>query len=431
MKIIDITQLDEKQVDAINRCLDTTKRCVGVTGPAGSGKTTIIRFAYEKLVDAGYSVRVAAPTGKAAKRIREATDLPASTIHLLLEFTSPSEEDPKTGKPYGDTFPRRTKENPLDYDVIIVDEYAMVHRDLHADLVNAMKHGSRLLVFGDNQQLPPIETNERNKALPTAFNMILDKFDGIHLKTVHRTQDGSHVFMNAKRILDGLMPQNKDTFRLIPANDIITALLENVQDADFTKLNNQIITPGNISWVGVHKLNAALQTFFWSDKDRRMFRPMRWKNKTTGKGDDPIEVGIGEKVIITRNMYDVIGNDGTTGAFNGESGIISDINFESEEITINFGERQVVIPSMMQNVMENKVFVNYPQRDIALAYAVTTHKAQGSEFENVIYVIGRSLYRMLNRRNLYTAVTRARQSVKIIYDKDSLSRSVMQKEPMG
>jgi exodeoxyribonuclease V alpha subunit len=77
------------------------------------------------------------------------------------------------------------------------------------------------------------------------------------------------------------------------------------------------------------------------------------------------------------------------------------------------------------------VFVNYPQRDIALAYAVTTHKAQGSEFENVIYVIGRSLYRMLNRRNLYTAVTRARQSVKIIYDKDSLSRSVMQKEPMG
>lgn len=430
MKVITLDQLDPKQVEAINACLDPKRRAVAVSGPAGSGKTTIIRFAYEQLTDAGYSVALAAPTGKAAKRIREATGLPAITFHLLLKFTAPTDIDPKTGKPYGDTFPRHTREEPMDYDIIIGDEYAMVHRELHTQVVAAIKPGGRLLTFGDVQQLPPIETLPKYQKQQTAFETLLEKCDGIKLATVHRQEDGSDVLFNAKRILSGIMPQNRDAFKLVGGTALVDDLLREIQHHDYTSLENQVITPANISWIGSHKLNTALQATLWANEDRKMYKPMRWKNKTTGKGAPEIELGVGDKVIITRNTYNVECSDGTMGLFNGETGIITEIS-DLEEIVIDFGDRVARVPYAMQGEYMGNVFVNYPHRDIDLAYAVTTHKCQGSEFKHVIYVIGRSVFRMLNRRNLYTAVTRARETVTIVYDKDALIRSVTQKEPMA
>ena len=129
---ITLEQFDEKQKLAVERALDISRRIAAVTGPAGSGKTTIMRTIYEKLRENGYNPVLAAPTGKAARRIREATGAPAMTIHALLQYTAPRDINPRTGKPYGTTLPRRTRENPIEYDTVIADEYAMVNQELMA-----------------------------------------------------------------------------------------------------------------------------------------------------------------------------------------------------------------------------------------------------------------------------------------------------------
>lgn len=146
---------DPVQREAMALCCDLDKRLVSVTGPAGTGKTTIMRQVYDTLTEHGYSVALAAPTGKAAKRIRELTGIPAMTLHRLLEYTSPGEIDPETGKPSFISFPRRNQERPLDYDVVIVDEYSMVNRDLHRNLMDAIGSGGSEVLW----RCQPITSN--------------------------------------------------------------------------------------------------------------------------------------------------------------------------------------------------------------------------------------------------------------------------------
>src|SRR5690606_29136416 len=126
------------------RCIDMSQgnRIVPVTGVAGTGKTTIIRIVYNELREAGYSVVLCAPTGKAAKRIYEATGIPALTIHRLLEYPHPGERDEKTGKALATTDPKRNRGNPLPHDIVIADEYAMVNLEVHSNLVHALKSGA-------------------------------------------------------------------------------------------------------------------------------------------------------------------------------------------------------------------------------------------------------------------------------------------------
>jgi exodeoxyribonuclease V alpha subunit len=154
---------------------------------------------------------------------------------------------------------------------------------------------------------------------------------------------------------------------------------------------------------------------------------MRWFNKHTNKGAPAIEVGIGDKVVITANTYNLPCSDGTLGLFNGEVGIIIEIS-ELEEIVIDFGDRVCRVPHVVQAEYNNNVYLSYPHRSIDLAYALTTHKCQGSEFKHVAYMIDRSVFRMLNRKNLYTAITRARESVSIIFSKDALVLAVTKRE---
>lgn len=411
--------LDEQQLNAVRACVDTARRVVAFTGKAGTGKTTIIKFVYKLLADAGYRVALAAPTGKAAKRIKEATGLPAVTFHRLLEFSMPGERDQKTGKHYGESTPKRNRQAPLEYDVVIGDEYAMVNQELHGDIVGALPNGGRLVVCGDINQLPPIEKHAANAKAPSAFKQMLDKFSGITLATIHRTGSDSTIAIAGDRILRGMAPAPASDFKRFIDNTPIDTLIQHAMEVDFSDVNNQCITPTNISWVGQHKLNAALQSVYrqefdgWYELERHP-----WDQK------NPVRIRVGDKVVMNQNYYTLGANNGEMGIFNGEVGIVRDIS-EFGEVEVDLGDRTIVIPPIatVDFGAAGKRDLK-PQRDLALAYALTTHKCQGSEYSHVTYVINKSQFRSLNRYNFYTAITRARQSVCLICDSRALSAAL-------
>lgn len=410
---------DAKQTEAIDACIDRTRRVVGVTGRAGSGKTTIIRLVHRALTDAGFSVEVATPTGKAAKRVQEATGIRAQTLHRLLEFSSPGEPDPKTGKPVWVSYPKRNRGKPLECDVVIGDEYAMVNKELHGDVVGAIKPGGRLLVFGDAHQLQPIEQSPIDSKTQSKFLEILTKFNGITLETNHRTGTGSGVADNASRVLRGMAPVKRDDFTLSYTNQPVNEVLAYIKGREdqYRGTNAQIITPTNISWVGQYKLNVAIQSQLqpyskgWYELARH-----EWAAK------QPVRVRVGDKVVVTKNLYSVACNDGTTGVFNGETGLIKDIDVHGD-IEIDFGDRIAVLPPVMLIQVGEATRTIYPHRELALAYALTTHKCQGSEYAEVVYVMNKSQFQMLSRQNLYTGITRARERVHVVTDMASMARA--------
>lgn len=417
--MIPLEGLDEKQRDAVRAGIDKTRRVVGVTGKAGTGKTTIIRHLYDLLVGAGYTVGVGAPTGKAAKRIKEATGIPhCMTFHRMLEFTSPGEPDPKTGKPVWFSYPQKHRGNPLSFDVVMGDEYAMVNQELHGDITGAIKPGGRLLVFGDANQLPPIEESAALAKQPSKFTEILQKFNGITLDTIHRTGSGSGIADNGGRVLRGFAPVKRDDFAITYTSSPVDVLLAHVKkgEIDYAVQENQIITPSNISWVGSYKLNASIQSMLRPNAEWFELARHPWDQKR------PVRVTVGDKVVVTKNLYNIQGNDGSLGVFNGETGIIKAIS-RWAEIEIDFGDRIAVLPPEQVVRIGDAVKTIYPHRELALAYALTTHKCQGSEYEAAVYVMNKSQFRMLNRANLYTGITRARHHVTLISDVQSVARA--------
>lgn len=410
---------DDRQAEAISACTDRVRRVVGVTGPAGTGKTTIIRTVARALESAGYTTALAAPTGKAAKRIKEATGIPAQTFHRLLEFSSPGEPDPKTGKPRWVSCPTRCREKPLECDVVIGDEYAMVNKELHGDIVGAIKPGGRLLVFGDANQLQPIEPSAVLAKSQSKFLEILEKFNGITLDTNHRSGTGSGVADNARRVLRGMAPVKRDDFTLDYTNQPVQQLLAYLKGKEdtFRSVDHQIITPTNVSWVGQYKLNVAIQSQLnpysngWYELARH-----EWDAKR------PVRVRVGDKVVVNKNLYNINANDGTMGVFNGETGVIRDINRQGD-IEIDLGDRVCVLPPQSMVQVGESYRTVYPHRELGLAYALTTHKCQGSEYGSVVYVMNKSQAMQLNRQNLYTGITRARHTVHLITDMPSMSRA--------
>lgn len=411
---------DPKQDEAIAACCDTKRRVVGVTGPAGTGKTTIIRRAYDALTNAGYTCKIGTPTGKSAKRVQEATGLPAMTFHRLLEFTSPGEPDPKTGKPRWVSVPQRDRNKPLECDVVIGDEYAMVNQETHGDIVAAIRPGARLLTFGDVNQLAPIESDPALAKQPSKFTEILTKFNGIVLDRIYRTGEGSGIAENGRRVLRGMAPVRQDDFTITYTPTPVDAIMKLVREDRevFRSPDNQIITPTNITWVGQYKLNIAVQSLMqpsgkgWFALDRH-----EWDAKK------PVNVCVGDKVVITKNLYSINTNDGSMGVFNGETGIVRRIDFKTGDIEIDFGDRIAVFPPVMKVQIGERFQTIYPHREIALAYVLTTHKCQGSEYGHVVYVMNRSQSMQLNRHNLYTGITRARKHVTLITDMFSMTRA--------
>jgi exodeoxyribonuclease V alpha subunit len=418
------------QALAIEECCDISKRIVAVSGEAGTGKTLLIKEIYRRLSDAGYLVACCAPTGKAAKRIRESTGLLAVTNHRLLGYGMPidhEETDELTGnkmKVKISTGPSFNRKRPLPYDFILCDEYAMVNREIHDALISALKPGARIRMFGDTNQLKPIEEDKTNAARPSAFMTALDKFTGVVLDVNYRQDAGSGVVANAKRILVGRTPNKAADFEIIYTGEPVMRLLQYVtqqkeEGVDYSTLDNQIITCMNKSWIGTKRLNLSLQTLWWDRQAPYLELP---RNKWEGE-ETIIRVQLGSKVVYTANTYD-LGNEQSV--FNGETGIVVNIDEHEGSIDVDFGDRVCTIPPLLIVVNQRGDVVEQdPRKNVDLAGVLTTHKMQGSEVKNVTYIINKSTTYGQSRRNFYTAVSRARNKCTVITDQHSMKKSTV------
>ena len=444
--------LDEDQTKAVHMCSDLAKRLVAVSGAAGSGKTTIIRMIHEHFANKFTSVVLAAPTGKAARRIKEATGIDAITIHKLLEYNRPGERDPNTGKALDVTKPKRDRTNPLDYKVVIVDEYAMVNHELHNNLMAALPSGGCVRAFGDIHQLPPIEeykiTDSRGAQEKTPFQKLIDRPDSVVLSKVYRQGEGSAVLMAADKIRKGHTPPiNEDLgeFYIRVTDRPLDMLKMHVRQAlengiDYGKIENQIITPTKKSWIGTQRLNALLRGILNPKPSQSIpLERHKWDK-------DGVTIGVGDKVVCTSNTYDMrpyferfeewtedmvpimssyIPCPPTKQMLNGETGIVTQI-YPDGGLDIDFGDRICEVPVVYQEYWSQKdtVIDVSPMRDIDLAFALTTHKCQGSEFQQICYVLNKSALFVQSRQNFYTAVTRARKSAFVLADQKSIQTSV-------
>lgn len=433
-------QLDEKQQEAVTRCIDMSinNRIVPITGEAGTGKTSIMAHVYHELEAAGYRVVLCAPTGKAAKRIHEATGIRAMTIHRLLRYPYPGERDKETGKAMAPGVPHHNKRNPLNYQVVLCDEYANVNRELHENLMFAIPPGGVVRMFGDVNQLRPIE-HGKLAMKDSAFERALVRFDGVVLQTMHRTGEGSSITENGRLINKGRIPKRSAEFVLDMTTNPLNAIRDFIMDdgvyESFRTLAGQVISPSKKSWVGTYKLNLTMRNLLNDNKDRVPMPRHEWDEK------NPISIAVGDKVIWTENQYDLRDVwDRYTDAdeptyenyipvppdkwiMNGETGVVVEVG--ETGVCIDVGDRLVEVPTTVrQEDKKGKIISFDPRKAIDLAYAITTHKAQGSEWDDIAYVLNKSTTFMQCRSNLYTAISRARKSVRIVTDQRSLSYSV-------
>lgn len=403
-------QFDSVQEQAIT--LATTfnpfHRIVATTGQAGTGKTTIMRRVYELAAAAGYKVVLCAPTGKAAKRIQEATGYPAITIHRLLRFGKPSDIDPKTGKPVGKTYPTHCRSEPVPFDIVLVDEYAMVGRELHRYLLDALPVDGYLRVYGDVNQLPPIE----DEAGISVFEELLSTRPSIRLVNIHRTGDASNIPISADLLLKGRIPTSTPDFTIINDESPLKRVKKMVE-ADpkaWSGLDSQIIVAMRQRKCGSTSLSQMIQDIVNPPGPDALKLPRhKWEEH------QHVYVSPGDKVIVTQNDYEVE-------IFNGECGVV--VDFDDDYLNVDFGDRIVAIPQWesIQRPWEKVVYC--PWMNISLAYAITCHKSQGSEWQNVAVVLDRMAAFMQTKALIYTAVTRARQSVTVVSDLYSIQTGV-------
>jgi len=411
---------DEDQLKAIESCVDREKRIVPISGTAGTGKTSIMKTAYEELTDSGARVVMCAPTGKAAKRITEATGIQAMTQHRLLEYPHPGELDEKTGKPLRTTEPKRDKFNPIEFDVVLGDEYAMCNHEVHRNLLDALPRSGCIRMFGDVNQLQPIESSKRLREQPSPFQEMLARFDGIILNKIHRQAEGSNIITNGRLITQGQMPRRTEDFQMKitekPVEEVTGIVMDSLEEGiDFATIQHQIISPTNIGWIGTQALNMQIQSFLQpADKPYVELERQKWV-----KDMEFLRVYQGDKVIFTVNNYDL-------GIFNGESGVVKEAS-DLGVVVVDFGDKVVDIPMAMEVDTTRGTAIINPQKDLDLAYVITTHKSQGSEYDTVVYVMNKSRAFNLNRKNLYTGISRAKKKVILVTDQRALSLSLYKK----
>lgn len=401
------TELSLEQEHAIELCCDMAERVVGVTGGAGTGKTVVLGKAYERLREEHQAkdIVLCAPTGRAAKRVQELTGIQAVTVHRLLEYPTPEDyaklepdEDPPENKP------RRNAWNRLTQKIILVDESSMIGPSLYAHLMEAMPNNGCIRFFGDNNQLPPVEDGD------PPFMSILERDKG-NVTLTFNFRSNDYIISNALRILESRVPIQNERFRIIYTDYPIQALLD-FATKDFMRSDHQIIVPTRKGNYGSLRLNPSLQLKF---NGKGPFLKLRRHD------DKEPELGIraNDKFLWTKNDY-------ALSMFNGEIGQIEWINTEDGTVGLATPERQILVPAQIKSYSPYHGFsIKYdPRKNIELGYAVTTHKSQGSEFDTIVYCICGGQVFLLNKKNLYTAITRAKKQVIIITDRKAMGISL-------
>ena len=391
-------RLDELQKQAV---LESIKSGIMIlTGGPGTGKTTTINTMIGYFAEEGMDIFLAAPTGRAAKRMTEATGYEAKTIHRLLELNGASVEEKRLAK-----F-ERNEENPLEADVIIIDEMSMVDIHLFQALLKAIMPGTRLVMAGDINQLPPVGPGQ-------VLRDLIDSgcFPKVMLQKIFRQAEESDIVVNAHRIHEGkniaLDNKSRDFFFLErnDVNVIYKHMIQLIREklppyVNAGSYDIQVLTPMRKGSLGVETLNGILQQYL--------------NPPDASKEEHPYGNGLfraGDKVMQIKNNYQMewevvskygIPVDKGLGVFNGDTGVIREINEFSQELVVEFDEcRRVAYP--------------FHQLDeIELAYAVTIHKSQGSEYPAVIMPLLSGPRMLMNRNLLYTGVTRAKYCVTIL-----------------
>ena len=412
----DEMELDELQEQAVIEAVNNG--LLIVTGGPGTGKTTTINTIIRYFEQEDMEILLAAPTGRAAKRMAEATGYEAKTIHRLLELTGVPMMDSRGGSGTADANAaagsarlegmhfERNEENPLDADVIIIDEMSMVDISLMHALLKAVNVGTRLILVGDVNQLPSVGPGNVLRDMIES-----EKFPVVKLTKIFRQAAESDIIVNAHKINDGervpLDKRSRDFLfirREYPSDivrDMMVLLrdkLPNYVQADSTEI--QIMTPMRKGALGVEQLNKILQENFnppGPDKQEKESGGTVFR-----KGDKVMQIKNNYQIEWeTRNRYGIPMERGM-GVFNGDTGIIREVNNFAETLEVEFDEGKMVEYSFKQ------------LEELELAYAITIHKSQGSEYPAVVIPV-HSGPRMLMTRNLiYTAVTRAKKCVCLV-----------------
>lgn len=384
-----------------------------LTGGPGTGKTTTINAIIRYFEAEGLDIFLAAPTGRAAKRMSEMTGFEARTIHRMLEVNGGSALD---GENTGGAYFERNENNPLETDVIIIDEMSMVDISLMHSLLSAVLEGTRLILVGDINQLPSVGPGSVLRDIIGS-----GKFHVETLRHIFRQAEESDIVMNAHAIHDGteiaLDNQSRDFFFLkrYDADHIIRVLLTLIREklpgyVEAEPFDIQVLTPMRKGLLGALRLNAILQDYL---------NPKSPDKKEVISGDGVFREG--DKVMETRNNYQIPWEirskknfliESGTGVFNGDLGVIRRINEFLETVTVEFDEGRMV---------------DFPYKDLKeleLAYATTIHKAQGSEYPAVLIPLLPGPKLLYNRNLLYTAVTRAKRCVVLVGDEKTFYRMI-------
>ncbi len=388
-------EYEEQQRQAMIAAVE--KGTLILTGGPGTGKTTTLRGIITLLESMGETVAIAAPTGRAAKRIAELTGHQAKTLHRLLEVRWDDSDAPVF---------ERCEKNPLDADAVVVDEMSMVDTVLFESLLRALKTGCRLILVGDTDQLPSVGPGCVLQELIVSGTVPV-----LQLTRVFRQALESRIVYNAHRIVRGetLELDNKGDCFFMPrtsAADVTGTVLELCGKRlpaayGYTALNGlQVLCPGRKGELGTGELNRRLQEL--------LNPPDKKKAEALVEG---VLLRQGDKVMHTRNNYDIPWEreDGECGAgvFNGDIGVLEEVRPRDDVFTVRYDDRLAT-------------YTKQDAQDLELAYAITVHKSQGSEFDAVVLPLFRNMPNLCYRNLLYTAVTRAKKLLVLVGSRQTL-----------
>lgn len=385
-------EFDAKQRQAIE--IAVNKGLLILTGGPGTGKTTTVKGIISLMKNRGLDVALAAPTGRAAKRMTELTGQEAKTVHRLLEVEYRDGSDEPVFV--------HNRKNPLDVDAVIVDELSMVDIFLFDSLLEALPLRARLIMVGDKDQLPPVGAGN------VLSDLIISKLiPVVELDKIFRQAMQSRIVTNAHRVVKGEMPvitdnaADSDFFMLhesVPISacrkivDLVTRRLPAAYSMDpVTDL--QVLCPSKKGEVGAQNINIMLQ--------KQLNPPAKGKNEIISRGYTLRE---GDKVMQIKNNYDIPwfkANDNGMGVFNGDIGILTRIDRAADIINVRFDDREAMYS--VANIGE-----------LELAYAMTVHKSQGSEFDGVVIPVVATPQKLAYRNLFYTAITRAKKLIVLV-----------------